>query len=124
MDYDSDDDVWTLIAADTVIRSRENLEEWRGLLKKRCKVFGGKRVDLLIDMAGFRVSPAFAAKYGETAKAVAEEHTLSLIRYGSTQDSPFRTTVRLQGVVQGYDPNVTSDREDALNRLAEIRAER
>ena len=122
--YDPDDDVWTLIGIDAVIRTHEHLEQWRDLIDERTKLFGGKRVDLMVDMTGFQVTPTLAAEYGMKAKAVADEHTLCLIRYGSKRDPSIRTTVRLQGIVQGYDPNVVSDREAALNRLTEIRAER
>jgi hypothetical protein len=120
--YESELDAWTLTHKEVRVTSPADVNTWRRLLARQFEKLGGRRSWILIDMADFELAPSVAELYGATAKAPGAEHALGIVRYGRPATVTTTTTVRTQGVMRDYAPNVHPTRLAAIEALHDLRA--
>ena len=75
----------------------------------------------LVNLNGTKIEPAAWVQYARRGKRLNIGASLGSVRYAAGSET--ERDIRLRAESQGFRPNVRNTREEALERLAEIRAE-
>lgn len=82
----------------------------------------GRKWYFLIDYAGFRIMSGAWVRYAARGKSLNERWSLGSVRYAPGSET--ETDIRLRAESQGFRPNIRNTRQEALERIAEMKAER
>ncbi len=81
----------------------------------------GRKWYFLIDYADFRIMSGAWVRYAARGKRLNEAWSLGSVRYAPGSET--ETDIRLRAESQGFRPNIRNTREEALERIEELRAE-
>ena len=99
----------------------EDVEQWRQLVMSSLQsALGSHRAYILVDYAGFTVSPLVADAYGKVAEEIRSRFAKDVFRYGA-QDPLSAASARLQSVKRAHSSNLFATRQQALAALERAR---
>jgi len=101
-----------------VLNAPEDVERWSSEISERLARFG-RKVDLLINLDGLRVSFAAGRAFGHARKKVLDEYSRHSFRFGG--DDMTRLFVNTSSMITGAAGNAFSTREEALAALRKVR---
>jgi len=116
--YDAQNDVVTASFTDVVLANSADVLRWQREVEGHFAKFG-RKVDLLIDLAGLMVKPGASRTFGKCRASVLSRFTLRSFRFNG--DTSTRTSVFTSSVIEGAAANVYDSREKALQALLEDR---
>ena len=90
------------------------------VLEERLRATGRKWY-FLIDYDGTRIQSPAWVQYATRGKALNERWSLGSVRYAPGSET--ETDIRLRAESQGFRPNIRNTREEALERIAEMKEE-
>ena len=122
LQYESENDAWTLVHEDYHIEKDADIERWESDLHREFAKLGDEKAYILIDASGFSVDPGVSEHYGRVASSFHDRHALGMIRYGMDTESHTHDTVHGHHSDRGIDPNIVTDRAAALQRLEKLRS--
>ena len=81
----------------------------------------GRKWFFLIDLNVWQILPAAWVQYARRGKALNQAFSLGSVRYAAGSET--EADIRLRAETQGFRPNIRNTREEALERIAEMKAE-
>jgi hypothetical protein len=120
--YDAAIDAWDFVVH-MRLEDDETLDAWQRELAVLSKQFGGRKVDILIDISHVHIEPHLAPRYGQFVTVFAAEHAQRLLRYGAP-DEESRRRMQLSAIANRYAANLFASREEAVEALLQMRAKK
>jgi hypothetical protein len=102
-----------LVYRDVVLETAEEVQAWGRDLGSR--IVEGGRVDLIINLGGLTVKPAFLKLYDDIRQDLIARRVRRVYRYGGTP--AVRTKLITSATLHGQAPNVFATYEEALRAL-------
>src|SRR5688500_3389348 len=96
--YDAVNDVVTASFTDVVLVNSADVLRWQREVEAQFARFGGRKVDLLIDLAGLVVKPGASRTFGKSRAMVLSKYTTRSYRFNG--DAQTRTSVFTSSVIE------------------------
>jgi hypothetical protein len=117
----ADLDAWEIAHEEVVLSTPGDVDCWRLLvLTQLATALKGRKVDLLVNLRGFRIDPAVADLYGKVAGELRGRFARSVIRFGPEGDFT-ASMIRIQGIKNMYPSMIFASREAAAEALRLLR---
>lgn len=81
----------------------------------------GRKWFFLVNLNGCQILPAAWVQYALRGKQLNEGGSLGSVRYAAGSET--ETDIRMRAETQGFRPNILNTRDEALDRIAELKAE-
>jgi hypothetical protein len=103
-----------------VLEDETDVRTWSDEVDREFSALGiGRRVPLLIDLAGLQVRPKASVAFGRARSDLLAKFTTTSVRYGA--DAWTKVSIETSRVLHGTEANVCSTRDEAIACLQVLR---
>ncbi|TMV04788.1 hypothetical protein FGK63_17035 [Ruegeria sediminis] len=103
-----------------VFHHSRDVNEFYDYIEERIRETG-RRWYFLVNLNGCEILPAAWVQYAQRGKRLNEAASLGSVRYAAGSET--EADIRMRAETQGFRPNIRNSRQEALARIAEMKAE-
>ena len=103
-----------------VFHHSRDVNEFYDYIEERIRETG-RRWYFLVNLNGCEILPAAWVQYAQRGKRLNQAASLGSVRYAAGSET--EADIRMRAETQGFRPNIRNSRQEALARIAEMKAE-
>lgn len=118
--FDSEAGIMDVDFSHFVFHHSRDVNEFYDYVEERIRETGRKWY-FLINLNGCEILPAAWVQYARRGKRLNQAASLGSVRYAAGSET--EADIRMRAETQGFRPNIRNTRQEALDRIAEMKAE-